>query len=294
MGSGINTEKIVEEAEYLDRIFSKLEYSYYTDTIDGHIFEKNNPTQEGVGKIIDDLFKVIFPEFISNNKPVTKKLLKKYICPILGDLRKELEDQLFRAYVNAYSTLDNICVINKVTFEYKEIAQKISLLVLDNIPKFRCNLFCDIEAAYRGDPAAFSYDEIILSYPFIQAMTVHNIAHFLYKNKVPLIPRMMSEWVHTKTGIDIHPGAQIGKSFFIDHGTGVVIGETAQIGNNVKLYQGVTIGAFSFEKNENGEPVNKTFYEKVENGQITKKKLNSKTIDAFNKVFDWIETNLNL
>jgi serine O-acetyltransferase len=107
-----------------------------------------------------------------------------------------------------------------------------------------------MQASFRGDPAAKSFEEVILSYPGFQAITVHRLAHYFWKAQVPLIPRMMSEMVHGSTGIDIHPGAEIGESFFIDHGTGVVIGETTVIGNNVKLYQGVTLGALSVKKED--------------------------------------------
>jgi serine O-acetyltransferase len=107
-----------------------------------------------------------------------------------------------------------------------------------------------MKAAFRGDPAAKSYEEVILSYPGFEAITVHRLAHFFWNAQVPLIPRMMSELAHSRTGIDIHPGATIGESFFIDHGTGVVIGETTIIGKNVKLYQGVTLGALSVKKEE--------------------------------------------
>jgi len=113
----------------------------------------------------------------------------------------------------------------------------------------------DIQAAYEGDPAARSHMEIVMSYPGLQAITVHRIAHPLYLKGVPLIPRIMSELAHSRTGIDIHPGAKIGGGFFIDHGTGVVIGETCIIGENVKLYQGVTLGALSFPKDEHGNPI---------------------------------------
>jgi serine O-acetyltransferase len=113
----------------------------------------------------------------------------------------------------------------------------------------------DVEAAYEGDPAARSYDEIILAYPGIEAIAIQRLAHVLYSEGVPLIPRMMTEWAHSKTGIDIHPGAQIGSHFFIDHGTGVVIGETCVIGSHVKLYHGVTLGARSFAKDEQGNLV---------------------------------------
>ncbi len=110
----------------------------------------------------------------------------------------------------------------------------------------------DIQAAYAGDPAAVSTDEVILSYPCVLAITTYRIAHVLYLDGVPLIPRIMSEHIHSLTGIDIHPGATIGENFFIDHGTGVVIGETTEIGDNVKLYQGITLGALSFPKDEKG------------------------------------------
>jgi len=120
----------------------------------------------------------------------------------------------------------------------------------EELPKIRVILERDLEAAVRGDPAAKSANEVILSYPGFQAITVHRMAHFLWTRQVPIIPRMMSELVHGRTGIDIHPGAQIDESFFIDHGTGVVIGETTIIGKNVKLYQGVTLGALSVRKEE--------------------------------------------
>jgi serine O-acetyltransferase len=116
----------------------------------------------------------------------------------------------------------------------------------------RVMLWADIDAAYEGDPAAISYEEIILAYPAIEAIAIQRMAHLLYQKELPLIPRMMTEWAHGRTGIDIHPGAQIGSHFFIDHGTGVVIGETCVIGSHVKLYHGVTLGARSFQKDDQG------------------------------------------
>jgi serine O-acetyltransferase len=134
-------------------------------------------------------------------------------------------------------------------------AERVVAAFFDRIPEVRSKLKLDVIAAYKGDPAARSYSEIILSYPGMRAITKHRIAHELYQLKVPLIPRLMSEYIHNTTGIEIHPGAQIGESFFIDHGTGVVIGETCVIGNRVKLYQGVTLGAKSFKLDEDGHPV---------------------------------------
>ncbi len=120
--------------------------------------------------------------------------------------------------------------------------------LLAGIPEIRRRVSRDVQAAFRGDPAARTHEEVILSYPAVEAILVHRIAHELWERQVAMIPRMMSEYVHGKTGIDIHPGATIGDSFFIDHGTGVVIGETTIIGDNVKLYQGVTLGALSVQQ----------------------------------------------
>jgi serine O-acetyltransferase len=137
----------------------------------------------------------------------------------------------------------------------KDKATYITIDLMEQLPKIREMLHKDIEAAYEGDPAAMRREEILLSYPSVEALSVHRLAHVLYKHGVPIIPRVMSEYAHLRTGIDIHPGASIGEYFFIDHGTGVVIGETCVIGNRVKIYQGVTLGAKSFTVDEHGNPV---------------------------------------
>ncbi len=139
--------------------------------------------------------------------------------------------------------------------EVQSCSVKIVEDFISRLPELRKQVISDIEAAYDGDPAALSYAEVKLAYPGILAVSSYRIAHALYQAEVPIIPRIMSEWVHTKTGIDIHPGAEIGNRFFIDHATGVVIGETACIGNNVKFYQGVTLGARSFSVDSSGNPV---------------------------------------
>jgi serine O-acetyltransferase len=131
-------------------------------------------------------------------------------------------------------------------------AEEILRYFVSQFASLREMLWADIDAAYEGDPAAGSYEEIILAYPAIEAIAIQRMAHLLYNKQLPLIPRMMTSWAHDRTGIDIHPGAQIGSHFFIDHGTGVVIGETCVIGRHVKLYHGVTLGARSFEKDEHG------------------------------------------
>ncbi len=127
--------------------------------------------------------------------------------------------------------------------------------LVQDLPEIHHMLMADLQAAYEGDPAAPSVAEVVISYPFVEAIATHRIAHSLYSSTVPFLPRMMSERAHSNTGIDIHPGAKIGEGFFIDHGTGVVIGETTVIGNRVKLYQGVTLGALSFPSDENGQPI---------------------------------------
>ena len=134
-------------------------------------------------------------------------------------------------------------------------AAQVAQAFVDALPEVHRLINTDVAAAYEGDPAATSPMEVVMAYPGLYAITVHRLAHVLYSLKVPIIPRVMSELAHSKTGIDIHPGATIGERFFIDHGTGVVIGETTTIGEHVKLYQGVTLGAKSFELDENGNPV---------------------------------------
>jgi serine O-acetyltransferase len=142
--------------------------------------------------------------------------------------------------------------------DYEALGQAKTLLFLERIPELRARLATDVQAAYDGDPACKSLDEVIFCYPGLEAITVYRLAHVLYELKIPFIPRMMTEWAHSRTGIDIHPGANIGNFFFIDHGTGVVIGETTDIGEHVKLYQGVTLGALSFKTDEEGNLVRGT------------------------------------
>lgn len=136
-----------------------------------------------------------------------------------------------------------------------DMADEITIRILTGLPVLRAQLDTDIRAAFEGDPAAKSYEEIMLSYPSLEAVSIYRIAHLIHSLGVPVIPRIMTEYAHKNTGIDIHPGATIGDSFFIDHGTGVVIGETCRIGSNVKLYQGVTLGAKSFPLDGHGNPI---------------------------------------
>ena len=142
--------------------------------------------------------------------------------------------------------------------DFEAFGQVKAVEFLECIPELRRILATDVQAAYDGDPAVRTLDEVIFCYPGLEAVTIHRLAHLLHRLEVPLIPRMMAEWSHSRTGIDIHPGATIGDHFFIDHGTGVVIGETCEIGSHVKLYQGVTLGALSFQTDADGHLVRGT------------------------------------
>lgn len=179
----------------------------------------------------------------------------------VGELLPRLGQQLF------FQIFRGLCHQNEIVGKYDpngpddqaapfhNKAKQLTVEFLDRIPEIRGVLAEDVQAAYDGDPAATNTDEIIIAYPGVLAVSVYRYAHVLYGMGVPLLPRIMSEWVHGRTGIDLHPGATIGRRFFIDHGTGVVVGETADIGDNVKIYQGVTLGALSFLKDDRGRMV---------------------------------------
>ena len=206
--------------------------------IDDVIENFTNPNKDDIIKILDQLRNVIFPGYYKNKS--------YHVYTVRNNLSMQLEDVL-------YNLSKQISIVLKYLPEYggkeeRELlyeGERLSLQFLEKITKIRELIQTDLQAAYDGDPAAFNKPEIIFSYPGLYATMVNRIAHELYLLGIPLIPRIMTEHAHTETGIDIHPGAVLGKYFFIDHGTGIVIGETAIIGDNVKIYQGVTIGALS-------------------------------------------------
>ena len=192
------------------------------------------------------------------------KSLRSLILPgIFEPLNRKRLHAMMAAQLSTTATqlCDLIHVVLKRTCEDENDAdclsraEQLTILILDGLPSIRDLLGDDIEAAFEGDPAAKSAEEIMLSYPSLEAMSIFRIAHHIYTCGVPIMPRIMTEYAHRNTGIDIHPGATIGRKFFIDHGTGVVIGETCTIGSNVKIYQGVTLGAKSFPLDENGNPI---------------------------------------
>jgi len=211
-----------------------------------HLEGRDLPSKKVVIEVLEDLFTVLFPGYLGDSE-ITKANIKYHLGTKLTSVYTQLTNEVEKS-------LKYIC--RKISECPQDICQKRAHVVvkefLEKLPEIRSKLSGDIQAAYSGDPAAVSNEEVILSYPCVLAITTYRIAHELYLSGVPLIPRIMSEHMHSLTGIDIHPGAKIGENFFIDHGTGVVIGETAEIGDNVKLYQGVTLGALSFPKDEKG------------------------------------------
>ncbi len=188
--------------------------------------------------VLDDILAVLFPGAYSKEE-ISRDELNFFIGDTLRHVTFKLKKQINEVF-------EFHCIKDKCEeCDCEERAQDTCKMVVESLPEIRNMLLDDINAAYEGDPAAKSLDEIVLSYPCIEAIATYRIAHALYEKNVPIIPRIMTERAHSITGIDIHPGATIGPHFFIDHGTGVVIGETTTIGRNVKLYQGVTLGALS-------------------------------------------------
>ncbi len=228
-------------AKFVERIVETYEGDSGINFIDA----ANLPVRGQILGILELLFEVLFPGH-TGNKAVTRSNVRYVVGDILSQVNAELADQATRAY--QYQ-----CRIQKCGHcDCAKMGQSVAFELLGELPRIREMLKGDVHAAFDGDPAAKSYEEIVISYPCITAIAVHRIAHELHVRQVPLIPRIMSECAHAKTGIDIHPGARIGRNFFIDHGTGVVIGETTIIGSNVKIYQGATLGALSFPRDERG------------------------------------------
>jgi serine O-acetyltransferase len=202
-----------------------------------HLDGKNLPSKRAVTDITCDLLRLLFPGFF-DEKLIHSSEIKVKTAALLDAVIGKLEDEIRKAL--EYAPLDGL--------KKKDVpaeAQKIAVEFLGGLPCIREILQTDVQAAFDGDPAAASKEEIIVSYPFIEVIAVQRLAHELYLKNVALIPRIMSEWAHARTGMDLHPGAKIGSHFFVDHCTGTVVGETAIIGNHVKMYHGVTLGAKS-------------------------------------------------
>ena len=220
-----------------------------------HLGHSPLPHNDAVIEITHDLMEVIYPGYQRRQK-LHAGNVAYHVGDLLEGLSNALTQQIARAlrHKQALANSDDPQSAD-ANDAFEELAKQKTIALLESLPRLRELLATDVQAAYDGDPAAQGLDEIILCYPGLQAITVHRLAHELYGLDVPFIPRMMAEWSHNRTGIDIHPGATIGPSFFIDHGTGVVIGETTEIAAHVKLYQGVTLGALSFPKDDSGQLV---------------------------------------
>lgn len=228
----------------IDNITKEIMKTYRVKEGINHLNGPNLPSRQSVINIITILESIIFPGFQESEQLDEENLsfnLGEKLLSVGGRLMSEIRKSL------EYSCRE------KDDFSPEkcgEKARELTFAFLARLPEIREKTLLDVNAALKGDPAAKSREEVILSYPGLDAITVHRMAHELYEMEIPLIPRMMNEHIHRKTGIDIHPGATIGDSFFIDHATGVVVGETTIIGTNVKLYQGVTLGALSVKKED--------------------------------------------
>jgi serine O-acetyltransferase len=242
----------------LEKSIEVLVESYNTYGLVNHSGGSRLPSREGIEEILRDLGELIFPGFREETDLDHDNLIlitAEKVHRIARKLIRELEKSIsFSERNGSFSCGRGGC---------HAAAELIVENFFEELPKIRAVLALDMKAAFRGDPAAKSYEEVIVAYPGFDAITVHRLAHFFWTAQVPLIPRMMSELVHGRTGIDIHPGARIGESFFIDHGTGVVIGETTIIGKKVKLYQGVTLGALSVKKEEGSRKRHPTIEDEV-------------------------------
>ena len=228
----------------LAAVTAELEKSYRDKGATNDIDGINLPIHSGVIEIIDLYMALIFPGFLNG-----EKLLKRDLAHEKSKILKDLFDKLSKE-VEASVRFGNRKLCKE---DCEDMAKKSTVFLLEKLPGIRSLLITDIEAAFYGDPSVNLREEIILCFPGLYAVALYRFAHEFYELGIPLIPRMMTEIAKTKTGIDIHPGAKIGSHFFIDHGTGVVIGETTEIGDCVKIYQNVTLGALSFKKEENGK-----------------------------------------
>jgi serine O-acetyltransferase len=235
----------------LPSIVDAMLESYRNDARGHHINKKFLPSRDEIIRCVQLLLQLFYPGYYGR-QDLTDENVRFHVGCLLSELRAALARQI------------ELCLCHHAescagcTESCSAEAKRVTEHLLRRLPSIRATLIEDVQAAFDGDPAATSLDEVILAYPGLLAVTVYRVAHELYAQGVPLMPRIMSEWAHTNTGADIHPGADIGKSFFIDHATGIVVGETSQLGEGVKLYQGVTLGALSHPKDERGRVIRGT------------------------------------
>ena len=244
----------VRRKEELPELTDALVESYHTIGTINHLGHCPLPSNDAVVEIAQDLKDVIFPGY-RRRQNLHMGNVMYHVGDLVDGLHDKLTEQIGRALRHAADLAAGGQCESGRTVDFEKLGQEKAIAFLQRLPRIRRLLADDVQAAYDGDPAAQNLDEIIFCYPGLEAVTIYRLAHELYRLDVPLIPRMLTEWAHRVTGIDIHPGAKIGPSFFIDHGTGVVVGETCEIAANVKLYQGVTLGALSFPKDADGKVI---------------------------------------
>ncbi|MCE9555977.1 MAG: serine acetyltransferase [Planctomycetes bacterium] len=233
--------------EQLPNLTKKIVETYATVPGISHLGHCPLPNYEAIIECCEELKEILYPGYRRR-----EGLHLGNVTYHVGDLVDRLHDKLTQQIARALRHEAGACgTESEADFEAK--AQAMTITFLEKLPELRALLATDVQAAFDGDPAVQGKDEVIFCYPGLEAVTIYRLAHELYQMKIPFIPRMMSEWAHSRTGIDIHPGARVGTHFFIDHGTGVVIGQTCKIGNHVKIYQGVTLGALSFQMDEDGQ-----------------------------------------
>ncbi len=245
--------------DQLPRLTEAIVQTYIASDRINHLNHCPLPKYDVVVDILEDLKDILYPGF-RRREGLHSGNVTYHVGNLVDRLHHRLATQIARALIHSdrvdgESPHANPC-LNAVDYETK--GESIAVSFLERIPSLRAMLAKDVDAAYEGDPSVTNRDEIIFCFPGLEAVTIYRVAHELHRFSVPFIPRMMTEWAHKQTGIDIHPGARIGEHFFIDHGTGVVIGETCEIGNYVKIYQGVTLGALSFATDSDGQLIRGT------------------------------------
>ncbi len=220
-------------SESVTSLANALVQSYVKDGGINHVDGINLPSKSAITAITQDLLKLLFPGYF-NEQQIHRAELKIETTNLLASVCGRLEDEI-------YKSLEHFPPEGLQPKDFRQEATESAKAILKQLPAVREILRTDTEAAYNGDPAALSREEVIVAYPFIETIAIQRLSHLLYGRSIPLIPRIMTEWAHSRTGMDLHPGASIGPYFFIDHGTGTVIGETSEIGARVKMYQGVAL-----------------------------------------------------
>jgi serine O-acetyltransferase len=233
----------------LERVSEELLGSYLGDERARRISRRYLPSREAIAHILQSVLDLMYPGYFGRGD-LSRENLGSYVAQALSELAPKIEREMEHCLCYGRE--------REASPEFGECAPRaheLTQVFLSRLPEIRALLVRDVQAAFDGDPAATNLDEVILAYPGVLAVSVYRIAHALYDLGVPMMARIMTEWAHSKTGCDIHPGAKIGGGFFIDHATGVVIGETTEIGEGVKLYQGVTLGALSLPKDASGHVI---------------------------------------